>query len=68
MSILSVGEMMSRRSCDSADPDEGTDGGEETLIKSAPRVFAWKGIFKKPCTASVWKMASGHSLWVSFAI
>ena len=41
---------------------------EETEIRSAPRVLAEKGTFRKPCTASVWKMASGQILWVSLAM
>ena len=41
---------------------------EETEIRSAPSVFAEKGTFRKPCTASVWKIASGQSRWVSRAI
>ena len=35
---------------------------EEMEIKSAPNVFAVNGTFMKPCTASVWKIASGQSL------
>ena len=37
-------------------------------MRSAPSVRAWKGTFRKPCTASVWKMALGHLRWVTRAI
>lgn len=37
-------------------------------MRSAPRVLAWKGSFRKPWTASVWKMALGARRWVSFAM